>query len=399
MVTNPVIDLLGRRLRLAVIGGGPGSFIGEMHRAAARLDDRYELVAAALSSDPTRSREAGMALGFDPDRSYPDALALIEGEATREAGADVIAVMTPNDSHHPLALAALDHGFDLIIDKPLTNTLEEAIEVQDRVAKTGLISCLTHNYTGYPLVRQARRMGEAGQLRDVWLDQVEYVQGGKARPPEFAYGDELPWRYDTARGGPSLVMGDIGTHAHNLVRFITGLDVSSVAAEIGAIVPGGTVHDYAGALLRFEGGARGSFWVTQGAAGVENSVRIRVSGASGTLEWAQEQPTQLIFKQLDGPAQWLTPNGPGILPFAARSSRVAKGHPEGFHEAFANLYSDAAEAIAARRTGQVPDPLALHFPNSDDGVSGLSFVEAVIASSSADGAWTEPWTHTGPLPR
>ena len=379
---NPVIDMLGRRLRLAVIGGGPGSFIGAMHRTAARLDDRYELVAAALSSHPERSRRAGIELGLAPDRSYGNGVVLIEAEAAREDGADVIAVMTPNDSHHTLALAALDHGFDLIIDKPLTNTLDEALEVRDRVESTGLVCCLTHNYTGYPLVRQARAMVAAGQLGEIRLVQVEYVQGGKAKPDPFGPDDERPWRYDPVRGGPSLVMGDIGTHAHNLVRFITGGEVAEVAADVGTIMPGGEVHDYAGALLRMENGARGAFWVTQAAAGVENSLRIRVSGAEGTLEWAQEQPTQLLFKPLDGPVQWRTPNGPASLPLAARASRIVAGHPEGFHEGFANLYADAAEAIAARRSGRTADPLALHFPDADDGVRGVRFVDAVIASDA-----------------
>lgn len=388
MDENPVIGLLGRRLRLAVIGGGPGSFIGAMHRTAARLDDRYELVAAALSSDPERSRRAGTGLGLEPDRSYSTGPALLDAEAARVDGADVVAVMTPNDSHHPLALSALEHGFDLIIDKPLTNTLSQAEEVAERVAETGLVCCLTHNYTGFPLVRQARAMVAGGMLGEIRLVQIEYVQGGKARPTTFGPDDDLPWRYDAVRGGPSLVMGDIGTHAHNLVRFVSGRDVTAVAAEVGTIMPGGTVHDFAGAMLRFDNGARGAFWVTQAAAGVENSLRIRVSGGNGTLEWALEQPAQLVFKPLDGPAQLLTANGPGTLPLAGRSSRIVRGHPEGFHEAFANLYSDAGEAIAARRAGTVPDPLALHFPNADDGVNGVRFVDAVIKSSEAGGAWT-----------
>ncbi len=218
--------------------------------------------------------------------------------------------------------------------------------------------------------------------------QVEYVQGGKADEHDPDPGEELPWRYDPVRGGPSLVLGDIGTHAHNLVRFVTGLEVAEVAAEIGTIVPNRLVHDYAGALLHFEGGARGTFWVTQAAAGVENCLRIRVSGTRGSLEWTQEKPTVLTFGPLDGPVEIRTPNGPGTLPLAARASRIVAGHPEGFHEGFANLYSDAAEAIAARRIGVTPDPLALHFPKALDGVLGLRFTEAAIESSAAGGAWT-----------
>jgi predicted dehydrogenase len=388
MDTNPVIELLGRRLRLAVIGGGPGSFIGAMHRAAARLDDRYELVAGVLSSDPDRSRAAAVAIGIAPERAYPDVDALFSVESQRPDGADVVAIMTPNDSHHRYALGALRAGFDVICDKPVTNTLAEAAEVVAAVEETGLVFCLTHNYTGYPMVRQARAMVADGLLGEIRLVQVEYVQGGKAAERDPDPDGSLPWRYDPVRGGPSLVMGDIGTHAHNLVRFVTGLEVAAVAAEVGHIVPNRLVDDYAGALLRFDNGARGSFWVTQAAAGVENCLRLRVSGVGGTLEWAQETPTQLVFRPAGAPAELRTPNGPGTLPLATRASRIVKGHPEGFHEGFANLYSDAAEAIAARRAGVPADPLALHFPTADDGYRGVAFVEATIASSAAGGAWT-----------
>jgi predicted dehydrogenase len=384
---NPVVEMLGRRLRLAVIGGGPGSFIGAMHRAAARIDDRYELVAGALSSDPERSVEAGRALGFDPDRCYRDGVSLLDGEAARVDGADVVAIMTPNDSHHDLVIGALDRGFDVIVDKPLTNTLEEACEVLARVDETGLVLALTHNYTGYPMVRQAREMVAAGLLGEIRLIQIEYVQGGHALPDDP--GAPVRWRFDPSRGGPSLVLGDIGTHAHNIVRFVTGLEVTAVAADVGHSVPGRSADDYTGALLRFDNGARGSFWITQAAAGVENSVRFRISGALGTLEWMQEEPTKLFFKPIGAPVQMRTPNGPGTLPLAARSSRIVAGHPEGFHEGFANIYSDAAEAIAARRAGVSPDPLAMYFPDAFDGVLGVAFVEAAVASSAADGAWTE----------
>ena len=388
MDTNPVMEMIGRRLRLAVIGGGPGSFIGSMHRTAARIDDRYELVASALSSDPARSRAAGVAIGLDPDRAYATAMELLDAEAERSDGAEVLAIMTPNDSHYTYSSAALERGFDVICDKPITNTLAEALEVLARVRDSGLVFCLTHNYTGYPMVRQARAMVEDGQLGAIRLVQIEYVQGGKAdeRDPDPSEG--LPWRYDPVRGGPSLVMGDIGTHAHNLVRFITGIEVAEVAAEVGHVVPNRLVDDYAAAMLRFDNGARGSFWVTQSAAGVENCLRIRVSGTLGTLEWMQEQPTTLVFKPIGGPAQIRTPNGPGTLPLAARASRIVAGHPEGFHEGFATIYSDAAEAIAARRSNVPADPLALHFPKAEDGVLGVKFVEAALASSAAGGAWT-----------
>jgi predicted dehydrogenase len=388
MTDNPVIEMLGRRLRLAVIGGGPGSVIGAMHRAAARLDDRYQLVAGALSSKPDLARSAGTEIGLEADRAYGDGLELLETETSREDGAEVVAIMTPNDSHHLYAGRALELGFDVICDKPLTNTMEEALDLVAKVRETGLVFCLTHNYTGYPMVRQARAMVEEGEIGEIRLIQVEYVQGGKADENDPEPGEGLPWRYDPVRGGPSLVMGDIGTHAHNLARFITGIEVSEVAAEVGAVVPGRMVHDYAAAMLRFSNGARGNFWVTQAAAGVENCLRIRVSGTKGSLEWNQETPTRLTFRPLDGPAEMRTPNGPGTLPLAARSTRIVAGHPEAFLEAFANVYSDAAEAIAARRSGGTPDPLALHFPDVVDGAIGIGFVQSVIASSSAGGIWT-----------
>ena len=384
MSLNPVISLLGRRLRLAVIGGGPGSFIGAMHRQAARIDDRYELVAACLSSNAERSVQAGRELGLTADRCYADGNALIAGEAGRADGADVVAIMTPNDSHFQFSMAALNAGMDVICDKPMTNTLDEAQTLLQKVKDSGLVFCLTHNYTGYPMVRQARAMVAAGELGDIRLVQVEYVQGGRSQPGV----SRSPWKDDAARGGPSLVMGDIGTHAHNLLRFVTGLEVAQVAAEVGTVVPTRATHDYAGAMLRMVNGARGSFWVTQAATGVENALRIRVSGSSGSLEWQQEVPQLLSFKPHGAPAQTRTPNGPGTLPLSAHSSRIVAGHPEGFHECFANIYSDAAQAIAARRAGKTAEPLALHFPNANDGLLGLQFVDAVIRSNASNGAWT-----------
>ena len=382
---NPVITMLGRRLRLAVIGGGPGSFIGAMHRQAARLDDRYEIVTGILSSDLEKSKKAALEIGMDSNRLYTSVEEMLDKESVREDGVDVVAIMTPNDSHYEYAMVALECGFDVICDKPMTNTLEEAEALHKKVQETGLVFCLTHNYTGYPMVRQAKAMVQDGQLGTIRLVQVEYVQGGKA--DESKPDPSESWRFDPVRGGPSLVMGDIGSHAHNLVRFITGLEVDEVLSEIGNIVPGRAVHDYGGALLRFDNGARGSYWVTQAAAGIENCLRIRVSGTKGSLEWMQEFPQALTFKPLGAPSQNRTPNGPETLPLAKHSSRIVAGHPEGFHEGFANIYSDAAEAIAARRSGKTPNPLALYFPNSFDGLMTLRFVFSAIESSKANGKW------------
>lgn len=388
MPLNPVISILGRRLRLAVIGGGPGSFIGPMHRQAARLDDRYDIVTGVLSSDPQISRKAALELGMDPNRVYASVQEMLDSESSRQDGVDVVAIMTPNDTHFEYSMAALERGFDVICDKPMTNRLEEAEALHKKVQETGLVFCLTHNYTGYPMVRQAKAMVQDGQLGTIRLVQVEYVQGGKADESK-PMPEVMTWKYDPVRGGPSRVMGDIGTHAHNLARFITGLEVDEVSAEIGSIVPNRLIHDYAGALLRFDNGARGSFWVTQAAAGVENCLRIRVSGSQGTLEWMQEFPQALTFKPLQGSSQNRTPNGPGTLPLSARCTRLVAGHPEGFPDAFANLYSDAAEVIAARRAGTQVDPLAMYFPNSWDGLLGVRFVDRVITSSNANGQWTK----------
>jgi len=387
MALNPVIDLLGRRLRLAVIGGGTGSFIGAMHRQSARRDDRFQIVTGIFSSDQAKSKKDATELGFESDRIYSSVKELLDVESSRKDGIDAVAIMTPNDSHFDYSMWALERGIDVICDKPMTNTLEEAETLHKKVEETGLVFCLTHNYTGYPMVRQAKAMVEDGQVGTIRLVQVEYVQGGKADETKvFPAGY---WKFDPARGGPSLVMGDIGTHAHNLTRFITGLEVDEVSAEIGTIVPNRLVHDFGGAMLRFNNGARGSFWVTQAAAGVENCLRIRVSGTKGSLEWMQEFPQALTFKPLGAPSQNRTPNGPGTLPLSARCTRLVAGHPEGFPDGFANIYSDAAEAIAARRAGKQADPLALYFPNSHDGLMGVRFVDSVVKSGNANGQWTK----------
>ena len=389
MSLNPVIEKLGRPIRLALIGGGPGAFIGRMHRTAARLDGKYDIVAGVLSSKPEKSKTAGIEIGLDPDRAYPDVQTMLAAEKAREDGADAVAIMTPNISHHPYAMAAMDAGFHVICDKPMTNTIADAEELVSKAEETGLVFCLMHNYSGYPLVRQARAMVEAGELGEIRLVQVEYVQGGKADEskkddPKAHRG----WKYDPAISGPSLVLGDIGTHAHQLLRFITGKEVAEISAEVGTIVPGRIVHDFTGALLHLEGGARGVFWVTQAAAGMENSLKIRVSGTGGSLEWWQEVPQRLNFYPLGRPAEVRTPNGPGTLPPSSRVCRVVAGHPEGFPEGFANIYADAAEAIAAALTGTKPDPLATWYPTARDGLEGMRFTMACLESSGNGGKWT-----------
>jgi predicted dehydrogenase len=386
---NTTIARLGRRLRLGVVGGGPGSFIGTVHRAAARLDDHYEIVAAVMSRNPERSRAAARSIGLAEERAYPDHGALLTGEAARADGIDVLAIMTPNDMHHPVARDALARGLDVICDKPLTTKLEDALDLVRCVRDSGLVFCLTHNYTGYPMVRHARAMVQNGVLGPIRQLHVEYIQGHLAAPTEADRNPAANWRFAAEQCGSSLVLGDIGTHAHHLASFISGLELREVAAELGSAVPGRQVHDYAHLLLRFEGGARGSMWVTNSAAGAEHGLRIRVFGDHGGLEWHQEEPNSLLHRPLDGFAQVPTRGRPALSPQAERATRIVLGHPEGFHEAFANLYADAAEAIVARRTGTRPDPLALDFPTVEDGARGVKFVEAAVDSGRNGGRWID----------
>jgi predicted dehydrogenase len=386
---NTTIARLGRRLRLGVVGGGPGSFIGTVHRAAARLDDHYEIVAAAMSRNPERSRAAARAIGIAEERAYADHRELLDREAERTDGVDVLAIMTPNDMHYPVARAALARGLDVICDKPLTTKLEDALDLTRRVRDSGLVFCLTHNYTGYPMVRQARAMVRSGALGPIRQLHVEYIQGHLAAPTEADRDPAANWRFAPEQCGASLVLGDIGTHAHHLATFITGLELREVAAELGSAVPGRRVHDHAHLLLRFEGRACGSMWVTNSAAGAEHGLRIRAFGDHGGLEWHQEEPNSLLYRPRDGFAQLLTRGRPGLSPEAERATRIVLGHPEGFHEAFANLYADAAEAIVARRTGAPPDPLALDFPTVEDGARGVRFVEAAVDSHRNGSRWTD----------
>ena len=381
---------MDRKLRMGMVGGGPGAFIGEVHRKAARMDGGIELVAGAFDIDPKKSRQMGRELCIDKKRVYNDYQTMLEKETAlpEDERIDFVSVCTPNHTHFPIAKAFLEAGFNVMCEKPMTLTVKEAEELKVVVQKTRKVFGLMHTYTAYPMVKLARDMVRQGDLGKIRKVIVQYPQGWLARAIEKEGQQQASWRTDPKKSGAAGCMGDIGTHAHNLVRFITGLEVSEVAAEIGAVVPGRLADDYGGAMLRFENGARGIFWVTQTAAGVENCLRVRVSGTKGSVEWMQEQPTALSFKPLDGPAQIRTPNGPGTLPLSARASRIVAGHPEGFHEGFATIYSDVAEAIAARRAGVTVDPMALKFPNAEDGLIGVKFVEAAMASSGNGGAWT-----------
>ena len=385
---NPVLQALGRRLRLGVIGGGPGSFIGPVHRTAARLDDRFEIVAAALSSNAERSRAAALDLGIAADRAYADWRALLDGERARDDGVDAVAVMTPNDSHHAICAAALERGFDIICDKPLTTNLADALDLVRRVRASGRVFCVTHNYTAYPMVRHARDLVRAGAIGDVRQIQLAYVQGHNATLVE-GESSNPNWRFDPKIAGPSLVLGDIGTHAHHLGAFVSGQELTEVMAEVRATVPGRTADDTANVLMRWSGGAHGTMWVTNAAPGGVHGLSCRILGATGGLEWHQEQPNELRHRKLDGTEVITTRRLHGVLsPAGERAARIEVGHPEGYQEAFANLYKDVAEVIAARIAGKACDPLALDFPTVEDGARGVAMIEACLTSAKT-GQWVK----------
>ncbi|MFO1070171.1 MAG: Gfo/Idh/MocA family oxidoreductase [Geminicoccaceae bacterium] len=382
---NTVLRDFGRRLRLGLVGGSHG-FIGPVHRLAARIDDRFELVAGVMSSNPERGRAAARAIGLAEDRAYPDVPAMLQAEAARNDGIDAVAIMTPNDDHFASAMAAMDAGLDVICDKPLTTTLADALTLARRVKETGVVFCVTHNYSAYPMVRQAREMvahGEIGEIRQIHL---YYVQSHNATLVEGT-AEGNTWRFDPRKAGASLILGDIGTHAHHIGAYVTGLELDRVMADVDARVPGRQADDYAGVLMRWSNGAPGTLWVTNSAAGAEHGLSFRIFGATGGLEWHQEQPNELRHRRLNGFEQILTRRLHGALyPAAERSARVEIGHPEGYQEAFANLYTEAADAIVARRNGRPLDPSAYTFPTVMDGARGIRFIDACVESRER-GTW------------
>ncbi len=373
------------RIRYAMVGGGRGAFIGAVHRIAARMDDRFELVAGALSSNPENARLSAADLHIAADRAYTSFEEMLRVEKTRADGIQAVVIVTPNHMHFPVAKACLEAGIDVICDKPVTRTLEEALELEQIVKKSGCFFALTHNYSAYPLVRYAREIVAQGKLGKLRVVQVEYPQEWLTE----AAGDDnkqASWRTDPARSGAAGCLGDIGTHAFQLARFITDQKVSAVSADLASFVDGRQVDDNVHALLRFEGGAKGMLWSSQVAPGCENGLRIRVFGDKAGVEWAQENPNELWFTELNKPRQRITRRGDIGSEIAARGMRTPGGHPEGYLEGFANLYKDIADILEARQRGEA------HFlqgwvPGIDTGVEGMRFISAVLSSSKADGAW------------
>ncbi len=384
---------MSRKIRYAMIGGGRGAFIGAVHRIAANIDGQIEIVAGAFSSELGKSKASGADLFLDPNRVYGSYDEMLKKEAALPADQriDFVAIVTPNHVHFPAAKAALEAGFHVLSDKPATFNLAEAKKLAEIVKKTGLLYGLTHNYTGYPLVKEARELIAAGKLGKIRIVVVEYPQGWLATNLEASGQKQAAWRTDPKRSGAAGCIGDIGTHAENLAEYITGLKISELAADLTAFVKGRKLDDDGNVLLRFKGGAKGVLHSSQISVGEENNLNIRVYGEKGGLEWHQREPNTLLLKWLDQPMQvYRTANG-YLGKAALAAGRTPPAHPEGYLEAFANIYKNFAGAIRARleKRKLAKDDLTLDFPTIADGVRGMAFIEAVVKSSKANAAWTK----------
>ncbi|MBB3915328.1 Gfo/Idh/MocA family protein [Rhizobium fabae] len=381
------------RIRLGMVGGGAGAFIGAVHRIAARIDDQYDLVAGALSSTPDKAIASGRDLGLDPSRTYSSYREMAIREAKLKNGIEAVAIVTPNHVHYDAAKEFLKRGIHVICDKPLTSNLADAKKLKKVADESGALFVLTHNYTGYPMVRQAREMIANGELGDIRVVQAEYPQDWLTEAVEQTGQKQAAWRTDPAQSGVGGSTGDIGTHAYNLASFMSGLELDSLAADLDSFVPGRRLDDNAHVLLRFkakdsEKPAKGMLWCSQVAPGHENGLMVRIYGTKGGLEWTQKDPNYLWYTPFGEPKRLITRGGAGAGAAAGRVTRVPSGHPEGYLEAFATIYTEAAHAINARKKGKTVDK-AVVYPTVDDGVKGVAFVEACVASSKKNGAWVK----------
>lgn len=384
-----MIEKTDSRLRLGFVGGGIGALIGAIHRIAARIDDQYQLVAGALSTNPENNRTSGAEINIAADRIYDDFREMATVEAGREDGIDVVAIVTPNHLHYPIARAFLEQGIHVICDKPLTSSMDDAQALHRLVQQSACVFVLTHNYTAYPLVRHARQMVSDGALGNIRIVQAEYPQDWLSTDLENQGIKQAQWRTDPARSGPSGCLGDIGTHAFNLAAFITGLRVQQLSADLHTFVNGRALDDNAQIMLRYANGARGAIWASQVAPGNANGLKIRVYGEKGGLEWRQEEPNNLLWSALGEPTQIINRSGPGTGDAAAHATRTPPGHPEGYLEGFAQIYLDAAEQIRACIEQRQAAPGSLLIPGIDEGVEGMRFIDRVLESSAADGRWVD----------
>jgi predicted dehydrogenase len=385
---------MNRKLRMGMVGGGKDAFIGAIHRIGANMDGLIELVAGALSIQPDIARDSGKSLFLDPERIYLNYEEMIGKESRRpaESRLDFVTVVTPNFAHFAPAMMALDNGFHVVIEKPIAFTLDEAKQLRQKAKDTGLILCLTHTYSGYPMVKQARQMlkaGVLGKIRKIW---VEYPQGWLSRLTEREGNAQAAWRTDPKKSGKSGAMGDIGTHAAHLAEYISGLRITQLCADLNIMVGGRALDDDGNVLLKFDNGAAGVLMASQVAAGEENALKIRVYGEKGGLEWAQQEPNSLLVKWLDQPTQILRAGGnygTHLSSFATWNCRTPGGHPEGYLEAFGNIYRNFALTLSARLDGLEPSAEMLDFPGPEDGVRGMAFIDHVVKSGASQQKWTE----------
>jgi predicted dehydrogenase len=380
-------ERFGRPLRLALIGGGPASWIGRMHQTAAELDGYWRVVAGVVSSDPARSRDAGIELGLDPARSYGEVRELIDKEKARKDGIDAVAIMTPNDTHYPYAAAALDAGLDVVCDKPVTHDFAQACDLVARTRKQERLFAIAHGYSAYPMTRYVRELVRAGVLGALRLVQVEYIQSGLATKIEDApHNNRLRWLLDPRRSGLALVMSAIGCHAQHLACFAAGCNATRLCADVRALLPGRELIDYVSALFELEGGARGAFTVTQAAAGGENDIRLRVYGEKGMVDWSHRSASYLRLQLQGEPVRVIGRGDTFLSPEIIATGRAPRGHPEGLREAFANIYAEVAQERMARALGEAPP--AFPYPRIEEGAHTMAFTEACLASQ-ASGAWVE----------
>ncbi len=378
-----------RKLRMGMVGGGRGAFIGAVHRMAARLDDKWEIVAGALSANAENARASAADLGIAPDRAYTSWADMAVAEAARADGIDAVSIVTPNHLHFGPAKAFLQAGIHVICDKPMTLNMDEARELAAIARKSGLVFVLTQNNTGYPLVRQARAMVADGTLGTIQVIRTSYVQDWLTTALDQEGQKQALWRTDPKLAGAGGCIGDIGVHAFNLAAFISGLELDEVCADLRSYVPGRKLDDNANVLLRYKGGASGTLWTSQVAPGNYNRLSIGIYGTKGGIEWVGEDNDNLYYTPFGEPTRCITRGGPGAMDVANRATRMPPRHPEGYIEGFANLYSNAAELIWAKKDGRSPDPFATDLPTVEDGVRGLAFIEACVASSGKGGVWTK----------
>ena len=390
MVQPANTDNMAPRLRLGIVGGGRGAFIGAVHVNGARLDDRYQLVAGALSSDPRTAKESAPAFRIPNERAYTSYQEMAEKESQRDDGIEAVIVVTPNHTHYPICKTFLEAGIDVICDKPLTTSLADAMSLAKLVRETGLVFGLTHEYTAFVMVRQAREMVRQGQLGAVRIVQLEYAQEWLSTNLEKTGFKQAVWRTDPARSGPAGCLADIGTHGIHTARYITGLELDEVCADLTSFVEGRPLDDNAHVMLRYEGGARGLLWASQCAPGTENDLKVRIFGERGSLTWQLRWPNEVIYSPLDGSHQLLSRARGALEPLAQHANHLPAGHPEGLHDAFAVTYRDIADAIVQRRYGIAADPLTKTYPDVESGARMVKFIEACVASSQAGGGtWTD----------